>query len=97
MSEAADAAELAAALVARKQTSKMDCCIRACQERCYANATQQHAADATAAEQEVLVVAAEEPAIATRQRSCSHLMMTRLIRTKMRATTTVLTTMVTQL
>ncbi len=51
------------------------------------------AADAAAAEQEGLVAAAEEAAIATRQMSCSHLRMTRPIRTKMRATTTVLTTM----
>ena len=79
MSEAADAAELAAARVARKQTNKRPCCRRACQERCYATAAQQHAADATAAEQEALVDAAEEYAIATRQRSCSHLMMTRPI------------------
>ena len=34
MSEAADAAELAAARVARKQTNKRECCRRACQERC---------------------------------------------------------------
>ena len=53
------------------------------------------AADATAAEKEALVAAAEEAAIATRQRSCSHLRMQRP--TKMRATTTVLTTMMTQL
>ena len=52
-------------------------------------------ADAAAAEQEAMVAAAEEAAIATRQRSCSHLRMTRPIRTKMRATTTVLTTMMT--
>ena len=55
------------------------------------------AADAVAAEQKALVAAAEEAAIATRQRSCSHLRMTMPIRTKMRATTTVLTTMMTQL
>ena len=55
------------------------------------------AADAAAAEQEALVAAAEDVAIATRQRSCLHLMMKRQIRTKMRATTTVLTTMMTQL
>ena len=73
MSEAADTAELAAARVARKQTNKMECCRRACQERCYANA-----ADATAAEQEALVAAAEEAAITSRQRSCSHRMMTQL-------------------
>ena len=34
----------------------MSCCRRACQERCYANAAQQHAADATAAEQEAVKV-----------------------------------------
>ena len=55
------------------------------------------AADAAAAEQEALVAAAEDAAIATRQRSCSNLRMTRPIPTKMRATTTVLTTMMTQL
>ena len=60
MSEAADAAELAAARVARKQTNKMPCCRGACQERCYAISAQQDAADATAAEQEALVAAAEE-------------------------------------
>ena len=81
-------------LAAYKQRS---CCRRACKERSYATASQQHAADATAAEQEALVAAAEEAAIATRQRSCSHLRMTRPIRTKMRATTTVLTTMMTQI
>ena len=70
---------------------------QACKERCYATAAQQHAADASAAEQEALVAAAEEAAIATRQRSCSHLWMTRPIRTKMRATTTILTTMMTHL
>ena len=97
MSEAADAADLAAARVVRKQTNKRPCCRGACQERCYATAAKQHAADATAAEQEALVAAAEEASIATKQRSCSHLMMTRPIQTKMRATTTVLTTMMTQL
>ena len=40
------------------------------------------AADAAAAEPEALVAAAEAAAIATRQRSCSHLRMTRPIRTK---------------
>ena len=97
MSEAADTAESAAVRFARKQTNKGRAAERACQERCYANAAQQHAADATAAEQEALVAAAEEAAIATRQLSCSHLKMTRPIRTKMRATTTILTTMMTQL
>ena len=43
-----------------------------------ATTAKQHAADASAAEQEVLVAAAEEAAIATRQMSCSHLMMTQL-------------------
>ncbi len=68
------------------------------QERCYATAAQQHAADATAAEQVALVDAAEEAAIATRQtKVVLHLRMTRPIPTKMRATTTVPTTMMTQL
>ena len=78
MSETADAAEWAAARVARKQTNKRPCCRRACQERCYANAAQQDAAYATAADQEALVAAWEEAAIASSQRSCSHLMMTQL-------------------
>ena len=59
MSEAANAAELAGARVARKQTNKC----RAAEElaKSAATATQQHAADATAAsEQEALVLAAEE-------------------------------------
>ena len=95
MSEAADAAESAAARVARKQTNKG----RAVEElaKSAATAAQQHAADATAAEQEALVAAAKDAAIATRQRSCSHLRMTRPIRKKMRATTAVRTTMMTQL
>ena len=96
MSEAADTAESAAARVARKQTNKD----RAAEELAKSTATllpHRRAADATAAEQEVLVVAAEEAAIASSQRSCSHLMMTRPIRTKMRATTTIRTTMMTQL
>ena len=98
MSEAADAAESAAARVCCKQTNKWPCCRGACQERCYATAAQQHAADATAAEQEALVAAAEEAAIATRQtKVVLHLRMIRQIPTKMRATTTVLTTMMTQL
>ena len=65
MSEAADAAQLDAARVARKQTNKG----RAVEElaKCAATTTKQHAADATAAEQEALVAAAEEDAIATRQ------------------------------
>ena len=73
MSEAADAAELAATRVARKQTNKG----RAAEELAKSAATtaQQHAADASAAEQEALVAAAEESAVATRQRSCSHLRM----------------------
>ena len=85
MSEAAGAAELAAARVARKQTNKC----RAAEElaKSAATAAQQHAAEATAAEQEALVAAAEE---AARQRSCSHLRTTRPIQTKMRATTMVL-------
>ncbi len=63
-----------------------------------ATAAQQHAADASAAEQEALVAAAEEDAIATRQTNVVlHLRMTRPTPTKMRATTTVLTTMMTQL
>ena len=76
MSEAADAAVLAAARVARKQTNKG----RAAEElaKRASTATKQHAADDTAAEQEALVVASEEPAIVTRQKLCSHLMMTQL-------------------
>ena len=95
MSEAADADGLAAARVASKQTNKG----RAAEElaKSAATAAQQHAADATAAEQEALVAAAEEAAIATKQRTCSHLRMKRPIRTKMRAMTTVLTTIMTQL
>ena len=46
--------------------------------RCYANAVQQDADDATAAEQEALVAAAEEASITSRQMSCSHMMMTQL-------------------
>ena len=95
MSEVADAAELAAARVARNQNNKG----RAVEElaKSAATAAQRHAADAAAAEQEALVAAAEEAAISTRQMSCSHLWITRPILTKMRATTTVLTTMMTQL
>ena len=76
MSEAADAAELAAARVAGKHTNKCS----AAEElgKSPATASQQHAGDAAAAEQEGLVAAAEEAAIATRPRSCSHLMMTQL-------------------
>ena len=61
VSEAADAAELAAAHIARKQTNKC----RAAEElaKSAATASQQHAADATAAEQEELVAAAEAPAV----------------------------------
>ena len=54
------------------------CCRKAFQKRCYANAAKQDAAVATAAEQEALVAAAEEAAIASSQRSCSHLMITQL-------------------
>ena len=74
MNEAADAAESAAALFARKQTNKGRAAERACQERCYANAAQQDAADATAAEQGVRVVAVEElakTAAAAAQRSAA--------------------------
>ena len=94
--EAADAAELAAARVARKQTNNG----RAAEELAKSAATiaQQHAADAAAAEQEALVAAAEDAAIATRQtKVVLHLRMTSQIQTKMRATTTILTTMMTQL
>ena len=73
MSEAADAAEFAAARVARKQTNK-DCAAEELSKSA-ATATQQHAADATAAEQEALVAAAEEAAMSTRH----HLRMTRPI------------------
>ena len=76
MSETADAAELAAARVACKQTNKS----RPVDElaKSAATASKQHAADATAAEQEALVAAADEAAITSRHRSCSHLMMTQL-------------------
>ena len=76
VNEAADAAELAAARIARKQSNKG----RAAEElaKSAATAAQQHAPDATAAEQEALVDTAEEASIATRQRSCSHLIMTQL-------------------
>ncbi len=97
MSEAADAAELAAAHVARKRNNKC----RAAEElgNNAATAAQQHAADAAAAEQEAVVAAAEEAAISTRQtKVVLHLRMTSPIQTKMRATTTtVLSTMMTQL
>ena len=58
MSEATDAAELADARVARKQTNKC----RASEElaKSAATAAQQHAADATAAEQEAVSCAADE-------------------------------------
>ena len=82
MSEAADAAELAAARVARKQTNKG----RAVEElaKNADTASKQHAADATADEQEALVAASDEADIATRQtKVVLHLRMTRLIPTKM--------------
>ncbi len=78
MSEAADTAEIGCCSVCSQADQQRSCCRRACQERCYSNAAQQHAADATAAEQEALGAAAVEAAIATRQKSCSHLMMTQL-------------------
>ena len=71
MSEAADAAEVAAARVARKETNKIPCCRGACQDRC---------------------LRCSEKCC-----RCLHLRMTRPIRTKLRATTTVMTTMMTQL
>ncbi len=76
MSKAANTAEQAAVRVARKHTNKG----RAVEElaKSAAAAAQQHSADAAAAEHEAQVDAQEEAAIATRQRSCSHLMMTQL-------------------
>ena len=74
MSEAADTAESAAVRFARKHTNKGRAAERACQERCYANAAQQDAADATAAEQGVRVVSVEElakTAAAAAQRSAA--------------------------
>ena len=98
MSEAADATESAAARVARKQTNKC----RAAEELAKSDAMLQLPSNMLPMlrllkKKHSLVAAAEEAAIATRQRLCSHLRMTRPIRTKMRATTMVLTTMMTQL
>ena len=50
VSEAADIAELLAAGFARASRPTRSCCRRACQERCYANAAQQDAADAAFAD-----------------------------------------------
>ena len=46
MSEAADIAELLRLGLLAQADQQRSCCRRACQERCYANAAQQDAADA---------------------------------------------------
>ena len=68
MSEASGTAESdCGSCFSQADQQRSCCCRRACQERCYATAAKQYAADATVAEQEALVAAAEEAAIATRQ------------------------------
>ena len=98
MSEAVDAAELAAARVARKQTNKS----RAAEELAMSAATLPLSSNMLLMllllnKMRWLLLRRKLPSQPDKQRSCSHLRIKMPIPTKMRATTTVLTAMMTQL
>ena len=98
MSEAADAAKLAAARVAHKQTNKG----RAAEELAQRAAMLPLPSNMLQKlrllnKKRWLLLRRKLPSQPDKQRSCLHLRMTMPIPTKMRATTTVLTTIMTQL
>ena len=98
MSEAADAAESVAGCVARKQTNKG----RAAEELARSAATQPLPSNMLPMlrllnKKRWLLLRRRLPSQPDKGRARLHLRMTRPIRTKRRATTTVLTTMMTQL